>query len=200
MKLKLHYPAGATPLDPNELDGLKHRHIKTQEQLNQLEQANLDQAQTWLKRKRRPDILSDVFACELHRQMFGDVWSWAGHFRTTEKSVGDVKPIQIPVSLRQLMDDAKYWHINGVYKPLEAAVRLHHRLTVIHPFPNGNGRHARVMADAVLEKTYGVDRINWAGGTELKDNGSRRTEYISALKSADGEDFGLLFKFVGLAG
>lgn len=197
MSLELKYPEGATPLDPNELAELKHPHVKTQRELNELEQANLDQAQIWLKSKRRLVVFSDLFACELHRQMFGAVWGWAGQFRTTGKNVGDVKPIDVPVRLRELTNDAEYWRTNKVYPPLEAAARLHHRLTFIHPFPNGNGRHARFMADAVLEKVYQQNPINWSGGAELKNNGPRRRDYISALKNADRGDYGPLFNFVG---
>ena len=135
------YPDGATPLDPNELGGLKHRHITTQAELDELEQANITSGLLWLSRTRRKDILSDGFAIELHRQLFGQVWNWAGTFRATGKNIG-VEPAQIGSQLRVVLDDARYWADKGTYVPREAAVRLHHRIVLVHPFANGNGRHA----------------------------------------------------------
>jgi Fic-DOC domain mobile mystery protein B len=194
--IALEYPPGATPLDPNELDGLKHKHIKTQAELNELEQANIQSGLLWLARQK-PDVLTDAFAIQLHEKLLGEVWDWAGKFRTTRKSVDFVEPIQVPVELRMLMDNAKHWAEKKSYEPLEAAVRFHHRLTQIHPFPNGNGRHARFMADAMLEHVYAVPKIDWAGGYDLQKMNERRDAYIAALKAADRNDIGSLMKFVG---
>ena len=191
----MQYPDGATPLDPNELGGLKHKHITTQGELNQLEQANIESGLRWLGRQRA-HILTDDFAITLHKRLFGDVWDWAGTFRKTGKSIG-IDAIHIRVELRTLMGDAKYWADNKTYPPLEAAVRLHHRLVKIHPFPNGNGRHARIMADTVLDRVYKAKPIDWAGGHDLQKMNKRRTAYIAALKAADQDDIGPLMKFIG---
>lgn len=191
----MQYPDGATPLDPNELGGLKHKHITKQIELNQLEQANIESGLRWLGRQRA-DVLSDSFATTLHSRLFGDVWDWAGTFRKTGKSIG-VDPIHIPVELRTLMDDAKYWASNKTYQPSEAAARFHHRLVKIHPFPNGNGRHARIMADAMLDRVYKAKPIEWAGGHDLQKIGERRTAYIAALKAADRGDINPLLQFIG---
>jgi Fic-DOC domain mobile mystery protein B len=190
----MQYPEGATPLDPNELGGLKHKHITTQGELDQLEQANIESGLRWLSRQRA-HVLTNDFAVTLHKQLFGDVWDWAGTFRKTGKNIG-IDPIHIPVELRSLMGDAKYWADNKTYPPLEAAVRLHHRLVKIHPFPNGNGRHARIMADTVLNKIYGAEPIDWAGGHDLQKMNDRRTAYIAALKVADSGDIDPLMRFV----
>jgi len=191
----LRYPEGATPLDPNELGGLKHKHITTQGELDQLEQANIESGLRWLGRQRAY-VLTDDFAITLHKRLFGDVWDWAGTFRKTGKNIG-TDPIHIPVELRTLMGDAKYWADNKTYSPSEAAIRLHHRLVKTHPFPNGNGRHARIMADAVLDCVYNAKPIDWAGGHDLQKMNERRTAYIAALKAADQDDMGPLMKFVG---
>jgi Fic-DOC domain mobile mystery protein B len=193
----LTYPEGATPFDPDELDGLKHRHISTHGELNRLEQANIIAGMFWLDRKRKPDVLSDAFALQLHKRLFGDVWRWAGTLRHTGKNIG-VDPLHIAVQLRACVDDAKFWVEHETYPPIEAAIRFHHRLTFIHPFPNGNGRHARIMADALLEKTYWAPRIDWADGENLQNNSERRTKYINALRAADRGEFGLLFAFAGV--
>jgi Fic-DOC domain mobile mystery protein B len=189
------YPDGATPLDPNELGGLKFKHITTREELDELEQANIEAGLRWLAR-HRGDVLTDRFAITLHKRLFGDVWDWAGSFRQTGKSIG-IDPIQIGVELRTLMDDARYWAEHKTYPPSEAAIRLHHRLVQIHPFPNGNGRHARIMADTVLDRVYGEDAIDWAGGHDLQKMNGRRVAYIAALKAADNGDFGPLRAFIG---
>jgi Fic-DOC domain mobile mystery protein B len=196
VRLTLVYPEGATPLDPNELDGLKHKLITTQRELNKLEQANIDAGQLWLSRKRKLDVLSNAFVLELHKRLFGDVWRWGGKLRRTGKNIG-VDPLHIEIQLRACVDDARFWFENKTYEPIEAAIRFHHKLTVIHPFPNGNGRHARILADALLEKVYGVARIDWAGGENLQATSERRKQYIAALKAADVGEFELLFAFAG---
>jgi Fic-DOC domain mobile mystery protein B len=191
----MQYPPGATPLDPNEMGGLRHKHISTRGELDELEQVNIEAGLQWLARQRA-DVLTDGFVTTLHKQLFGDVWNWAGSFRTTGKNVG-VDPTKIGVGLRSLMDDAKYWAEHKTYPASEAAIRLHHRLTKIHPFPNGNGRHARIMADAVLGSVYDASPIDWAGGYDLQKMNERRDQYIAALRAADHEDIGPLIKFIG---
>ena len=194
MTFVISSPDGATPLDPNERDGLKHRHITTQGELNELEQANIIAGLHWLERLRRPDVLSDAFALQLHKRLFGDVWAWGGKLRQTERNIG-IDPLHIAVQLRACVDDARFWFEHETYSPIEAELRFHHRLTVIHPFPNGNGRHARILADALLEKVYGVVPIDWAGGENLQNNSERRTNYINALRAADRGEFESLFRF-----
>jgi Fic-DOC domain mobile mystery protein B len=196
MTMPMDYPDGATPLDPDELGGLKFKHITTRGELDELEQANIEEGLRWLARRRPKDVLTDGFCIELHKRLFGEVWSWAGAFRRTGKNIG-IDPIHISVELRALMDDANYWAEHGTYKPTEAAVRLHHCLVFIHPFPNGNGRHARIMADAVLASIYGADAIDWAGGHDLQKMNPRRKAYIAALKAADRGDLAPLMAFVG---
>jgi Fic-DOC domain mobile mystery protein B len=190
------YPEGATPLDPNELGGLKHKHITTRAELDELEQANIQSGLLWLARQRG-DVLTNNFAIGLHKQLFGEVWDWAGTFRRTGKNIG-VDPLQIGVQLRQLLDDAKYWAEHRTYTPSEAAARLHHRLTFIHGFANGNGRHARIMADAVLDRIYKAKPIDWAGGGyDLQKMNDRRNAYMAALRAADRGDIAPLMAFIG---
>lgn len=192
----LDNPNGATPLDPDEMEGLRFSHVSTRGELDQLEQANIVDGMAWLNRQKSPDVLSEGFACDLHKQLFGRVWKWAGSFRKTEKTIG-VDPIQIAIQLRQLLDDARFWIENDTYPPKELAVRFHHKLVYIHPFPNGNGRHARIMADALLTKRMSEPEIDWAGGCKLEHMNERRDQYIAALRSADGHDYTGLLDFVG---
>jgi Fic-DOC domain mobile mystery protein B len=189
-------PQGATPLDLDELAGLKFPHVTTRSELDHLEQANIQTGLRWLQRTKRTDILSEDFLRTLHKKLFGDVWSWAGTFRNTEKSIG-IDPVRIAVELHNLIGDAQYWIVHETYPPLEIAARFHHKLVYIHPFPNGNGRHARIMADAILTKIYGTSSIDWAGGYDLQKMNERRDFYLEALRAADGRDYGPLFSFVG---
>jgi Fic-DOC domain mobile mystery protein B len=189
-------PEGATPLDPEDMEGLKFRHITTRHQLNELEQANIQSGLVWLGRSRKTDVLADQFILDLHRRLFGDVWSWAGKFRTTEKNIG-IDPLQISVQLRMLLDDARYWAENNTYSPLEAGARFHHRLVKVHPFPNGNGRHARIAADTFITECFDHATIDWAAGHDLQRSNDRRNAYIRALRAADAGDYGALFSFVG---
>ena len=190
------YPDGATPLDPDELDGLKFKHVSTRGELDQLEQASITEGLKWLDKQKNPDVLSEAFVLELHKRLFGSVWKWAGIFRRTEKNIG-VDPIQVAIQLRQLLDDARYWVERGTYSPKELAARFHHKMVSIHPFANGNGRHARIMADAVLTKLLNEPAIDWAGGYRLEAMNERRNQYIEALRAADRHDFSALLKFLG---
>lgn len=187
---------GATPIDPDEKAGLKFAHVTTRGELDELEQANIEQGLGWLSRRRRRDILDDGFLRTLHRRLFGDVWRWAGSYRSTEKNIG-VAPFQIGVQVRMLLGDARYWSQHGVYEPLEAAARFHHRLVQIHPFANGNGRHGRIATDILLQDVYRHPPIVWADGVDLQADTARRTAYIAALRAADRGDVGPLLAFIG---
>lgn len=196
MSLVVDEPEGATPLDPDELEGLKFKHITTRAELNELEQVNVQNGLAWLSRRRDGEVLNEQFSRELHRKLFGEVWRWPGTFRRTEKNIG-INPDHIAVQLRELLDNALYWAENEIFPPLEAAARFHHRLVQIHCFPNGNGRHARIMSDVYLKKYFGHASIDWAAGQDLMRSNERGDSYISALRSADAGQYDPLFAFVG---
>jgi Fic-DOC domain mobile mystery protein B len=195
LSFKFQYPNGATPLDLNEIEGLRHPNIKSQAELNDLEAANIIEGIQWLRRLRRPDVFSDHFATMLHKRLFGGVWTWAGTFRKTGKNVG-IMPVQIQIELAQLLDDAKYWHAHQSFHPVELAVRVHHKLTYIHPFPNGNGRHARIFAETMLKVTSPTFHLTW-GDEETLREGLHRQTYIKSLKFADAGNYIPLLNFVG---
>lgn len=190
-----HEPDGATPLDPDEIQGLKFTHVTTRAELDELEQANIEQGLAWLARRRSGSVFKDDFIRLLHKRLFGDVWSWAGEYRRTEKNIG-IDPLQISVQLRMLLDNARYWSEYNTFTPLEAAARFHHRLVQIHLFSNGNGRHARIATDIMLEEVYEHPPINWASGFNLQADNKRRDNYIAALRAADAGDFRALLAFV----
>lgn len=189
-------PDGATPLDPDEVEGLKFKSIKTRPALDQLEAVNISSGIRWADKLKEPDLLTEQFIKELHSQLLGEVWDWAGKFRKTERNIG-VDPSTIGVELRNLFDDCRTWIEFSSYEPLEIAVRFHHRLVKIHPFPNGNGRHSRIMADLICKHLLNIPAIDWSGGKNLQEQCERRTEYINALRSADGYDYQPLLIFCG---
>jgi Fic-DOC domain mobile mystery protein B len=182
----------STPLTAEEKDGLKLKWITLRSELNEAEARNIAQAQVWLISNKNKDIFSDTFLRELHKKMFGDVWKWAGTYRNSERNIG-VAPFQIPIKLMQLFDDVKFWIENKTYSNREIAVRLHHKLVQIHPFPNGNGRLSRLMADLVLEKLEGT-KLYW-GNTNLVNVSEIRSSYIAALRKADAGDYADLIEF-----
>jgi len=187
-------PDDATPLAPEERDALLQTWITDRDDLNEAEQENIVKGAAWAARQRgKPvDLLNEDFAKSLHRQMFGEVWQWAGSYRQTERNIG-IEAYRIPAETPSMFDDVRYWIEHEIYPPDEIAVRLHHRLTAIHPWPNGNGRHARLMAD-LLAQRLGRDVFTWGSGT-LLDIGELRTRYVTALRSADNHDIGPLLEF-----
>ena len=182
-------PEGATPLDPDESADLLPSHIRTRGELNVWEQENILVATGWVRRTRAA-ALDEVTIRELHRRMFSETWGWAGRFRTSDKNIGIHWP-HIPMAVRDMVEDGRVWLDEEVFSPDEAALRLHHRLVQIHPFPNGNGRHARLWCDLLL-KQNGRPAMEW-GGAELDSATEHRRAYIRALWSADGGDLQPLF-------
>ena len=182
----------ATPLTPDEREGLIPTWIALRQELNAAEQRSIAAADRWAFSRRR-DVLDEAFLRRLHKRMFADVWRWAGEYRITGKNIG-VDVCQIGTSLRHLLEDARYWSEQNTYPPDEIAARFHHRLVWIHPFPNGNGRHARVATD-LLAMRLGHNRFTW-GRVNLTDAGETRRRYIAALRSADKHDIAPLLAFM----
>jgi len=183
----------STPLTPEEREGLKPKWITLRRELNEFETRNILDAEIWLATHKQCDVLNDTFLMKLHKRMFGQVWKWAGEYRNTERNIG-VAPYQIPVKLKALFDDVKFWIEYHTFPNLEIAVRLHHKLVLIHPFPNGNGRISRLMADLLMQQ-LGEPRLYWGDGN-LTDITELRKKYIDALHAADSGDYSGLIKFV----
>jgi Fic-DOC domain mobile mystery protein B len=191
--INFDYPDGATPLDPDEIEGLKLTHITSRSELDRWEQDNILEALGWMESTRPKDILNEQFIRKLHRKMFGTVWKWAGKFRLSDKNIGGPWH-QVPIELKNLCDDVTVWIETKQMSPDEMAARLHHRLVSIHPFSNGNGRHARLMADLLLENVFNQPRFTW-GSKNLVNASDARSTYISALRAADRFDIQPLIAF-----
>jgi Fic-DOC domain mobile mystery protein B len=185
---------GNTPLSDDERADLIPN-LATKEELNEWERQNILEAYAWARAPnslRRRDPLAESYVRELHRRMFDQTWRWAGAYRTTEKNIG-VPHQEIRETLAALLDDARYWLEHGTYPPDELAMRFHHRLVFIHPFANGNGRHARLTAD-VLAQRQGRQVFTW-GGADLVGADDFRRRYIDALRASDEHDIGPLLAF-----
>lgn len=182
----------ATLLSVEEKEGLIQSHIMSRGELNRSEQANILAAEEWVFKRDR-DVTQIDFLNALHQRMFGRVWNWAGRFRKSGKNIG-VDAYRIPGELKLLCDDCNFWLEHAVYSIDEIAARFHHRLVFIHCYPNGNGRHARLAADALLV-SRGYPRFTW-GARNAKDPRTIRSDYIQALKRADRHDYQKLLDFV----
>lgn len=194
MALDLDYQDGQTPLDPDERAGLIPEHLSTKGDLNDWEQENLLRAVRWLKRVRSPDVLSEGFCRTLHSKMFDQTWSWAGTFRRSDKNIG-CDWTQVSTRLSQLLANTRWGIERGACPPDEIAARFHRDLVWIHPFPNGNGRHSRMMADALL-RSLGQAQFPWGGAGNLVNASNARTRYLNALRAADQGEYHLLLAFV----
>lgn len=189
------YIPGQTPLDEDEKRDLIPT-IVTRADLDAFEQRNILEARHWLMTKStlsRQDIFSEKFLLGLHKRMYGHVWRWAGTFRKSNKNIG-VEAYLVPTELHQLLGDAQYWLEHQTYPITEMAIIFHHRLVKIHLFPNGNGRHARLCADAIIAK-FGGASLTWGGQSDLTKTDEIRNRYIAALREADMGNYEPLLQF-----
>ena len=186
------YAKGATPLSPDEVHNLIPSHITTQKQLDEWEQYNIVQGSNWAFSRKRKDLLSIVFAKKLHKQMFNNTWLWAGTFRKRQTNIG-IASIYIPQELKLLFDDVQFQLEHDSFPIREIGVRLHHRLVFIHPFPNGNGRFSRLMAELLMRHNNEAS-FSW-GNCNLANDSETRGKYLFALREADNGDYTNLIKF-----
>ena len=180
----------ATPLSSEERNDLIPTYVALRAELNELEQKNIAEANSWAFGRKRK-VLDEAFLRGLHRRMFNQVWRWAGNYRTTERNIG-VAPHLIQPGLVQAINDTRYCIEHKSYDPAELAVRFHHKAVLVHPFPNGNGRWSRLAAD-LLVTGQGQTRFSWGGDNLL--HGDARKTYLDALRAADNHDFSPLIAF-----
>jgi len=195
MGLELEYVDGQTPLDEDEKECLLIKAITTRGELDEFEQQNIEQAVQWtlMRSFKQIEIFTEPFIKEVHKKMYGDVWTWAGEFRKTNKNTGMDK-WQVSVELKTLLDDTIFWITKKLYEPDEIAVRFKHRLVSIHCFPNGNGRHSRLMADIIIEKIFKQPVFTWGAG-DIVHIGEMRKKYLVGIKTADKGDYKPLIIF-----
>lgn len=183
---------GHTELSEEDRLGLIPTYIATRGDLFDAEQRNISNA---LLRRRPPlpsQLLDDKYLRDLHGAMFSEVWEWAGRYRLRETNLG-VEPTQIATAVRLLVEDARAWVEYGTYDPDELAVRFHHRLVAIHPFPNGNGRHGRIAADYLI-RGIGGEPFSWGAGLN-RETDELRAAYRHALQRADAGEIADLLAF-----
>jgi Fic-DOC domain mobile mystery protein B len=182
---------GETLLNSDDRKGLKVP-AGTHEDVNIYEKGNITKGCSWLKTTKVSDPWSIAFSQNLHSKLLGDVWDWAGKFRTSDTNLGiDWK--QISVSLKNFFNDLEAWEEYGSYPPREILARFHHRTVSIHPFPNGNGRWSRIYTSHYDSKVHKI-KIDWTGGFE--DPEESRKEYLEAIRAGDERDLSLLIKYM----
>lgn len=194
-------PEGATELNADDIKGLKFSHITTRDELNELENANIIQGVTWLSSQpvtQLNDVISMSFIEQLHIKLFGDVWDWAGQYRTRELNIG-VAPHAIRMDLYNLLEDIKCWIEFNHFDLLELSARIQHRLVQIHPFTNGNGRHSRIITDYVRVALFKQRPLTWAN-TDLDKQNQERGEYISSLREADKGNYQPFIDYLKIRG
>jgi Fic-DOC domain mobile mystery protein B len=190
--MEFTYAPGATPIDPDEAAGLIPKHIVTQADLNAWEEANIVIADTWAFKQKKRDLLDEGFVRDLHSRMFDQTWRWAGKFRSSNKNIG-VDWSQIAVRLHALLENTRYQIEHNTFLTDELAVWFHHQLVLVHAFPNGNGRHSRLLADVLITR-LGGERFTWGSGSALTQGGARE-KYLSALRTADRGEIKQLLEF-----
>ncbi len=184
---------GQTPLSDEEKLGLIPGYIVTLGELNEWEAGNILNGHRWAQRQKKKDILHENFIRQLHRHMFGEVWEWAGEYRKSDKNIGGVPAHLIATELREALNHVRYLESQNI-DPRQIAIELHHRVVKVHPFPNGNGRLTRFLADLYL-KRKGQRPFTWGGGRDVRWESELKTAYIDALKAADNLDYSSLLHF-----
>ncbi len=196
MELDNNYIYGQTPLEDEELEGLKIPTITTRSELDEFEQLNIEKGYLWAFNSKLnfSTFLTEEYILRLHKKMFGDVWKWAGQFRKSNKNIGCDKYL-IAIELKKLIGDCNFWIKNRVFGENEISARYSHRIVKIHLFPNGNGRHSRLIADIMNERLFLNPPFTW-GGKNLARAGDIRKKYIHALREADQDNYSPLLKFI----
>ncbi len=195
MGLAINYIAGQTPLDEDEKEGLLIETVATHKELDEFEQKNIEQAIQWMLSRsfKQDNVLTETFIRNMHKRMYGEVWKWAGEFRNSDKNIG-VSKWEISTALKVLLDDANYWIDNKIFPPDSIAVHFKHRLVSIHCFPNGNGRHSRLMGDLLVYKVLKQPLFTW-GRANLTLHSEARKHYLEAVKAGDRGEMELLLGF-----
>lgn len=188
-------PEGATPID--DASGLLAENVFAYSALNAVESENILRAvnvHLSSRKRRESPWLTEEYVRRVHRDMFDSVWDWAGRYRDGELNIG-VPASRVRDEVGKLCQDVAYWdeQKENQIPLLERSARLHHRLAWIHPFKNGNGRHARLMGDIYLQ-VNGHKLPMWPSAA-MGGAGEPRSAYLGALKRADAGDFGPLVEY-----
>ncbi len=185
---------GSTPLDHDQIKGIRFSHLTTMGELDEIEDENIQKGLEWLNRQKTPDYLSTEFLCQLHEKLFGEVWKWGGKFRTVEVNISKYRPYDVAPQLKNFFEDVKLWISGGKMSWDEISAEMHHRLVTIHPFPNGNGRTTRIYTEYV-QKRNNQPVTSWKASLKRHPK-ERRALYIKALRNADKGDFGPLIEYM----
>jgi Fic-DOC domain mobile mystery protein B len=185
---------GSTPLDPDQIKGIRFSHLTNMGELDELEDLNIQKGLEWLHHQKSSDYLSMEFLCKLHEKLFGDVWKWAGKFRTVEVNISKYRSYDVGPQLKNFFEDLKLWIESGKMSWDEISAEMHHRLVCIHPFPNGNGRTTRIYTEYVQKRNQ--QKVTSWKASLSHDPKERRKIYIKALQQADKGNFEPLIEYM----
>ena len=191
-------PIGATP--GGDTSGLLLEHLSTTTARNAAETEAISRAyDKYVFRARRKkqgtEWLTDDFIRRVHADMLGTIWEWAGKYRQTKFNLG-VDPHLIREQIKLFTEDFLYWNgTESTMSVIEIAARIQHRLTNIHPFTNGNGRHARLITDIFLHSRK-LPIPQWPQIQLMAQGNEIGEQYITAMKKADNGDINDLIQFI----
>ncbi|MBI3135587.1 MAG: mobile mystery protein B [Bacteroidetes bacterium] len=194
MELKITYVEGQNQLNEEELNGLKLTELTTYAEICTAEERGIAKTTAWVEKNyfKAEKIFTEAFLKEIHKRMLSEVWLWAGKFRLHNKNLG-VDKIKISSELKQLMSNTRFWIEDESYTMDEIALRFAHRLMQIQPFPDGNARHAKIMANVILEHLLNSEIFTW--GESITNPEKNREAFLDALRKADKGKMDDLLKF-----
>jgi fido (protein-threonine AMPylation protein) len=140
-------------------------------------------AEVW--RHAEMEDLSEVLVRHLHlllTQGLRDHEYAPGRYKTRDNSVTlsdgtlfhHTSHVAVPAEMEALLEACRA--AQGRLHPAELAARFHYRFILIHPFLDGNGRMARLLANFILLRNQYVPLVVRA---------DRRPAYLTALEAAD---------------
>jgi cell filamentation protein len=132
--------------------------------------------------------------CDLHRRWLSGIYAWAGEYRQVNMSKAGfmfAAATQVP----RLMDEfeatclAKYTRLPSSFPDIPLALaETHTELLLIHPFREGNGRLARLLAK-LMAAGVGIDIARFDALVER-----RREEYFAAVRAGLDRNYGPMRK------
>ncbi len=125
------------------------------------------------------DLLADFFIRDLHRQLYGDIWTWAGKYRQRELNIG-IAPESIAAELRTSLQNMLYrFEHTADWDARQFGIAVHAETVRIHPFTDGNGRTTRLLANLIFLAAQDGEQLQEYDWDMDKD------AYISLLRAYD---------------
>jgi cell filamentation protein len=128
--------------------------------------------------------------CRMHQLWLGEIYEWAGEYRGVNIAKGAfmfAAAIQIPRLMRDLesgpLGEYTPCSFNTTAAQAAALAIVHTELIPIHPFRDGNGRCARLLA-VLMGLQAGLPALDFGG-----IRGAKKREYIAAVHAGLSRDY-----------